>query len=147
MIGSFKILTCFFDVYLEIIDSVKSSDSTRTFIFGFVQFSRFLLAVISDLTIISLRVDAVNLFLGNFFQSLLRDIRSVTGALIYYHWIIGNANCHFLIFILLWTLMCVFSTYNHEFALILCFSSHFPLNPYYSNDLVIFVRRSGNEYH
>ena len=146
MIGSFKILTCFFD-FSKLIDSVKSSDSTRTFVFGSVQFSRFLLAVIGDLTIISLRVDAVNLFLGNFFQSFLRDIRSVTGALIYYHWIIGNANCHFLIFILLWTLMCVFSTYNHEFALILCFSNHFPLNPYYSNDLVIFVRRSGNEYH
>ena len=146
MIGSFKILTCFFD-FSKLIDSVKSSDSTRTFVFGSVQFSRFLHAVIGDLTIISLRVDAVNLFLGNFFQSFLRDIRSVTGALIYYHWIIGNANCHFLIFILLWTLMCVFSTYNHEFALILCFSSHFPLNPYYSNDLVIFVRRSGNEYH
>ena len=67
MIGSFKILTCFFDVYLEIIDSVKSSDSTRTFIFGFVQFSRFLLAVISDLTIISLCVGHVNTFLGKLF--------------------------------------------------------------------------------
>ena len=44
MIGSFKILTCFFRCNLEIIDSVKSSDSTRTFIFGFVQFSRILLA-------------------------------------------------------------------------------------------------------
>ena len=84
MIGSFKILTCFFD-FSKLIDSVKSSDSTRTFVFGSVQFSRFLLAVIGDLTIISLRVDAVNLFLGNFFQSFLRDIRSVTGALIYYH--------------------------------------------------------------
>ena len=43
MIGSFKILTCFFD-FSKLIDSVKSSDSTRTFVFGFIQFSRILLA-------------------------------------------------------------------------------------------------------
>ena len=61
----------FFPVKLELIDSVKSYDSTRTFVFGIVQFSRFLLAVvIGDLTIVSLCVDAVNTFLGKLFSKL-----------------------------------------------------------------------------
>ena len=61
----------FFPVKLELIDSVKSYDSTRTFVFGIVQFSRFLLAVvIGDLTIVSFCVDAVNTFLGKLFPKL-----------------------------------------------------------------------------
>ena len=145
MIGSFKILTCFFD-FSKLIDSVKSSDSTRTFVFGFVQFSRFLLAVvIGDLTIISLCVDAVNLFLGNFFQSFLRDIGSSSGALIYYHLVLTNANCHFPIFIHVLHLRQVFLANNHEFVVILYFSRHIQANPDYKCFYSLFVRTIGNE--
>ena len=38
-IGSFKILTCFFDCS-KLIDSAEACASTRTFVFGFIQFSR-----------------------------------------------------------------------------------------------------------
>ena len=81
-IGSFKILTCFFDCS-KLIDSAEACASTRTFVFGFVQFSRFLRCRRNgDLYILPLQDTSVNTYFRNTFYFFPGDL-SLSRVLLY----------------------------------------------------------------